>query len=63
MIRKATRAPLSSLEIIDDVFEPKRLAKIVQVPSKDRAKISISAATPAEIEAEIKHGMEAAPDY
>lgn len=64
IVRKAPRAPLSSLEIIYDDFDPKRSTKV------KRAAASLNYSNPHQHEEDaveqnrtIKHGMESEPDF
>ncbi|XCB30810.1 hypothetical protein RQN30_05495 [Arcanobacterium hippocoleae] len=55
LVRKAVQAPLSSLEVIDEDFDPKRSPKII--------KPKFSSGTPADSAEPAKHGIEAEPDF
>lgn len=64
IVRKAPRAPLSSLEIIDDDFDPKRSAKVKRAAaSLDYPNQHQHEEDTAEQNRTIKHGMESEPDF
>lgn len=63
VVRKAPQVSLSSLEMIDEDFDPKRSPKVIRPKAKPEPANQDEPEQDAQEFAAIKHGIEAAPDF